>query len=378
MPGRVMVGLSGGVDSAVAALRLREAGWEVRGLFMKNWEEDDQAGYCAAAVDLREARAVAERLGIELLEVNFATEYWDRVFEHFLAEYRAGRTPNPDVLCNSEIKFRAFLEFALERGAERIATGHYARLERAHDGCQLCLAADGDKDQTYFLHRLDQQQLVHSLFPLGDLRKDAVRSLAQAAGLPNHARKDSTGICFIGERRFRDFLARYLPAQPGEMRTPEGQLLGHHQGLMYYTIGQRQGLGIGGRPGAGEAPWFVAGKDLARNVLIVVQGHDHPALLGSALEASQMHWIAGRPPAPVPFACQARLRHRHPLQDCQLVALDADRCQVVFQRPQWAIAPGQSLVLYQDGACLGGGVIERGMLEFPGTDLSQECTGHHS
>ncbi len=360
MSGNVIVGLSGGVDSAVAALRLLEQGWQVRGLFMKNWEEDDDEGYCAAAADLQDARAVANRLGIELLTVNFSAEYWDRVFEHFLAEYRAGRTPNPDVLCNSEIKFRAFLDHALELGADRIATGHYARVEHAAEGSRMLLAADADKDQTYFLHRLDQRQLSHSLFPLGDLPKQEVRRIAERAGFPNHAKKDSTGICFIGERRFRDFLARYLPARPGDIEDPDGRIVGRHNGLMYYTIGQRQGLGIGGRRGADEAPWFVAAKDLERNVLIAVQGHNHPLLLHRSLEASQLSWIEGSPPDPLPYSCLARIRHRHALQPCRIVTLEGERCTVHFQQPQRAIAPGQSAVFYAAERCLGGGVIEAG------------------
>jgi len=356
-----MVGLSGGVDSAVAALLLQKQGWEVRGLFMKNWEEDDAAGYCAAAEDLKAAQAVADRLGIELLTVNFSTEYWDRVFEHFLAEYRAGRTPNPDVLCNSEIKFRAFLDYALERDADSIATGHYARVERAGGHCRMLLATDAGKDQTYFLHRLNQHQLCHSRFPLGDLVKGEVRRIAAEAELPNHARKDSTGICFIGERRFREFLSRYLPARPGAIEDPGGREIGRHHGLMYYTIGQRQGLGIGGVAGASDAPWFVAGKDLKRNVLLAVQGHDHPLLLYRGLEASQLSWIAGSPPGTPPYPCLARIRHRHPLQACRIIELKGEWCRVEFEQPQRAIAPGQSVVFYRDGECLGGGVIEQGL-----------------
>ncbi len=360
-PGRVIVGLSGGVDSAVAALHLLEQGWEVRGLFMKNWEEDDDADYCAAAEDLKDARAVAERLGIELLTVNFSTEYWDRVFAHFLAEYKAGRTPNPDILCNSEIKFRAFLDYALERDADHIATGHYARATRDPDGCHIRLAADMGKDQTYFLHRLDQFQLCHSLFPLGNLPKSEVRSIAERVGLPNYAKKDSTGICFIGERRFRDFLARYLPASPGDIETPKGRIIGRHMGLIYYTIGQRQGLGIGGRKDANNAPWFVAAKDLERNVLIAVQGHEHPLLLHPALQAGGLSWISGHSPSTSEFTCQARIRHRGLLQACRVRTPAAQRSVVAFDTSQRAIAPGQSVVFYRDGECLGGGVIEQAM-----------------
>ena len=356
-----MVGLSGGVDSAVAAHLLIEQGYAVEALFMKNWEEDDTQGYCAAAEDLTDARAVAERLGIALATVNFASEYWDRVFEHFLAEYRALRTPNPDVLCNREIKFRAFLDHALGLGADWIATGHYARVEHGPGGSRLCLAADADKDQTYFLHLLDQAQLARSLFPLAGLTKPEVRAIARALGLPNAARKDSTGICFIGERRFADFLARWLPREPGPIETPEGERLGEHQGLAYYTIGQRQGLGIGGVAAHGEAPWFVAAKDAAHNRLVVVQGHDHPLLLCEALDAEGLHWIAGSAPAERPFRCQARLRHRQPLQGCTLTGSDGHRCTLVFDQPQRAVTPGQAVVFYWGDRCLGGATVVGGL-----------------
>ncbi|MBK5967711.1 MULTISPECIES: tRNA 2-thiouridine(34) synthase MnmA [Thiorhodovibrio] len=358
---RVLIGLSGGVDSAVAAHVLIEQGYRVEALFMKNWEEDDAPGYCAAAEDLADAQAVAERLGIPLRTVNFATEYWDRVFAHFLAEYRALRTPNPDILCNSEIKFRAFLDFALTLGADWIATGHYAQIIHASNRSTLHLAKDTNKDQTYFLHRLDQQQLARALFPLSDLSKPEVRALAQDLGLANAQKKDSTGICFIGERRFADFLARYLPREPGPIETPEGQVLGEHQGLAYYTIGQRQGLGIGGQRDAGEAPWFVAAKAPDRNALIVVQGGDHPLLFAQSLSGEQLHWIAGTAPAPPPFDCLCRLRHRQPLQACTLVEYDSDsdrnQCHVRFAIPQRAITPGQSAVFYHGDQCLGGCVI---------------------
>jgi tRNA-specific 2-thiouridylase len=355
---RVFVGLSGGVDSAVAALLLAEQGADVQAVFMKNWEEDDAPGYCAAAADLAVARAVAERIGVPLHEVNFATEYWDRVFQYFLAEYRAGRTPNPDVLCNREIKFRAFLEYALERGADAIATGHYAGTRRDADGVHLLRAADEGKDQTYFLYPLAQGQLNHAVFPLARLRKGDVRALARARGLPNHDRKDSTGICFIGERRFRDFLARYLPAQPGDVETPDGRHVGRHDGLMYYTLGQRQGIGIGGVRGAPDEPWFVVGKDLVRNVLVVAQGHDHPLLLSTILTARQLHWVLGSPPA-VRFACRARCRHRQPLQSCEVaIAADHASAQVRFVAPQRAVTPGQSVVFYEGEECLGGGVVD--------------------
>jgi tRNA-uridine 2-sulfurtransferase len=353
----VMVGLSGGVDSSIAAALLLEQGWQVEALFMKNWEEDDEVGYCAAAQDLADARAVAERLGVRLYAVNFAAEYWDRVFSHFLAEYRAGRTPNPDILCNREIKFRAFLDHALRLGATRIATGHYARSDQDAAGWHLRLSADPDKDQTYFLHLLDQDQLAHSLFPLGGLRKAQVRDLARRLGLATAAKRDSTGICFIGERRFRDFLARYLPRDLGPIETPDGLTIGEHQGLAYYTIGQRQGLGVGGLRGGAEAPWFVAGKDPGRNVLIVVQGGDHPLLLSGGADIAQVHWISGAQPE-LPLDCLARARHRQPLQACRVLGYDQDRCRVRFQAPQRALAPGQSLVFYRGDECLGGGIIE--------------------
>ncbi len=352
-----MVGLSGGVDSSVAALLLRDQGYRLEGLFMKNWEEDDEPGYCAAAADLADATLVARQLGIPLHSVNFATEYWDQVFTAFLAEYRANRTPNPDVLCNREIKFRAFLDHARDLGATAIATGHYARRMTDDRGNHLCLSQDPDKDQTYFLHLLDQEQLGCALFPLGDLRKGEVRDLARRAGLTTATKKDSTGICFIGERRFRDFLARYVPPNPGPILTPAGVQLGEHQGLAYYTLGQRQGLGIGGQAGGPEAPWYVAGKDPDRNALIVVQGHDHPLLFSQALTLTGLHWIAGQPPREAPFACQARIRHRQALQDCRVEYLDDTQARLRFSHPQRAVTPGQSAVLYLGAECLGGGVI---------------------
>ncbi len=354
---KIIVGLSGGVDSAVAALLLQQQGFQVEGLFMKNWEEDDEAGYCAAAEDLADASAVAERLQIPLHTVNFSSEYWDRVFAYFLAEYQAGRTPNPDVLCNREIKFKAFLDHAIGLGAAGIATGHYARIERTAAGTRMLRAKDENKDQTYFLYMLGQAQLSHARFPLGGLEKPEVRRLARQAGFSNSEKKDSTGICFIGERKFRDFLSRYLPANPGPIETPEGERIGQHQGLMYYTLGQRKGLGIGGLAGAGEVPWFVVGKDLKKNVLLVAQGHDHPLLLKRALTASQLHWVAGEPPA-LPLRCKARIRHRQPLQHCTLERLPDDTLRVRFDQPQRAVTPGQSVVFYLDQVCLGGGIIE--------------------
>jgi tRNA-uridine 2-sulfurtransferase len=353
----VMVGLSGGVDSSVAAALLLEQGLQVEALFMKNWEEDDEAGHCAAAEDLADARAVAERLGVRLHAVNFAAEYWDRVFSQFLAEYRAGRTPNPDTLCNREIKFRAFLDHALMLGAARIATGHYARSDQDAAGWHLRLGADPDKDQTYFLYLLDQDQLAQSLFPLGGLRKVQVRELARRLGLVTATKRDSTGICFIGERRFRDFLARYLPREPGPIETPDGRTIGAHLGLAYYTIGQRQGLGLGGLSGGAEAPWFVAHKDPSRNALIVVQGGEHPLLLSGEADIAQVHWISGVPPE-LPLDCLARARHRQALQPCTVLGYDRGRSRVRFHAPQRALAPGQALVLYRGDECLGGGVID--------------------
>jgi tRNA-specific 2-thiouridylase len=354
---RIALGLSGGVDSSVAAWLLKCEGHEVVGVFMKNWEDDDTDAYCASREDLVDAAAVADVVGIELEAVNFAREYRERVFAHFLTEYASGRTPNPDVLCNSEIKFNAFLDHALALGAERIATGHYAQRRTAGGAVELVQAVDGAKDQTYFLHRLDQRQLVPTLFPLGQLRKSAVRAMAREQKLPTHAKKDSTGICFIGERPFRDFLARYLPRTPGPIVTPEGRIVGRHQGLAYYTLGQRQGLGVGGTRGAGAQPWFVAGKDAARNALVVVQGHDDPRLYARTFEVGAMHWIAAHPPAPG-SRLSAKTRYRMASAPCQLEPLDGGRWRASFATPQWAPTPGQYLVVYEGDRCLGGGVIE--------------------
>ena len=348
----VVVGISGGVDSAVAALLLKHAGHQVTGVFMKNWEEDDTDEHCTAEEDLKMARAVCEHLGIPLRTVNFSAEYWDRVFDYFLAEYRAGRTPNPDVLCNKEIKFRSFLEHALALGADKIATGHYARVDHIHDHYRLLKAADAAKDQTYFLYLLGQHELAHTLFPIGDLLKDEVRRIAQEANLPNFARRDSTGICFIGERDFRAFLARYLPATRGEIRTLEGEPVGEHEGAMYYTIGQRHGLGIGG---AGEA-WYVVGKDVEHNLLYVAQGEDHPALYSESLVAGAVHWIGPTPALPAELA--AKTRYRQPEQPCRAEATDGG-LHVRFHAAQRAVTPGQSLVLYRGEECVGGAVIER-------------------
>ncbi len=353
---RVIVGLSGGVDSSVAALLLKRQGCDVQAVFMKNWEEDDRDGYCAAAKDLADARDVSRKLDIGLQSVNFSSEYWERVFVHFLDEYRAGRTPNPDVLCNQEIKFRAFLDHALALGADRIATGHYARVTYAGGRYRLLKGRDRSKDQSYFLYPLGQEALGHTLFPLGDLHKSEVRRMAAQAGLATHAKKDSTGICFIGERPFRQFLAGYLPARPGEMRTPAGEVVGSHAGLMYYTLGQRRGLEIGGRRGAGGEPWFVAGKDLVHNVLVVCQGHDHPLLYSRALSAAQLTWTAGHPP-PLPLRCNAKVRYRQPDQGCSVSAGAGGSVLVAFDTPQRAVTPGQSVVFYAADECLGGGII---------------------
>lgn len=355
---RVIVGLSGGVDSSVAALLLLQQGYQVEGLFMKNWEEDDTEDYCSASVDLADAQAVADQLGIPLHTRNFASEYWDQVFSYFLDEYRAGRTPNPDIMCNKEIKFKAFLDLALEMGADYIATGHYARIARAPDGSvRMLKGVDNNKDQTYFLYTLQQHQLQHSLFPVGELEKSQVRALAEQAGFTTARKKDSTGICFIGERKFRDFLQRFLPAQPGDMVTPQGETVGRHHGLMYYTIGQRQGLGIGGRKDASESPWFVVDKDMASNHLIVTQGHQHELLMKHFLQASQLHWVVGQPPAPV-FGCKAKIRYRQTEETCQVRILPEGHGEVCFADAQRAITPGQSIVFYQEDTCLGGGIID--------------------
>ena len=355
---RVIVGMSGGVDSSVAALLLLQQGYAVEGLFMKNWEEDDTDEYCSAHVDLADAQSVADQLGIRLHTVNFATEYWDRVFTYFLEEYRAGRTPNPDIMCNKEIKFKAFLEFALDLGADYIATGHYARIAYdTNDNVQMLKGIDNNKDQTYFLYTLQQHQLQRSLFPVGELEKSQVREIAIEAGFTTAKKKDSTGICFIGERKFREFLQRFLPAQPGDIVTPRGEIIGKHHGLMYYTLGQRQGLGIGGRKDADEAPWFVVDKDMSHNRLVVAQGHQHDLLLKHFLRASQLHWVAGHAPAAT-FTCKAKVRYRQTEEECMVQIVDADHCDVCFPHAQRAITPGQSIVFYQGEVCLGGGIID--------------------
>lgn len=354
---RTIVGISGGVDSAVAALELLDRGHAVEGLFMKNWDDPDDPGHCPLDRDLEAAEAVSAHLGIRLRKVEFTAEYWSRVFEHFLAEYAAGRTPNPDILCNSEIKFRAFLDHALGLGADAIATGHYARI--AGDGAggfRLLRGTDPGKDQSYFLHGIDARALARTLFPLGEHAKSDVRKRARAAGLPNHDRPDSTGICFIGERRFGEFLSTYLPARAGRMETPEGRDVGGHRGLMHYTIGQRQGLGIGGGHGVDGRPWYVLAKDMQRNVLVVGQGHDHPWLHAAALETEAPHWL-GAVPA-LPLDCTAQVRYRQRPVACR-VESDGDALRASFEREVRAITPGQSVVFYDGDHCLGGAVIRR-------------------
>ena len=353
--GKIVVGVSGGVDSSVAALLLRDAGAEVTGLFMQNWA-DDGSGDCRAEDDRRDAVAVCGKLGLPIRFRDFSREYWDGVFQHFLSEYAAGRTPNPDVLCNREIKFKHFLDAAHELGAEAIATGHYARVTRVGDEYRLLRAKDRGKDQSYFLHQLGQAQLAATRFPLGELHKDEVRRIAATHGLQTADKKDSTGICFIGERDFREFLSRYLPAKPGEIRAPDGQRVGEHPGVFYFTLGQREGMNIGGVRGRPQAPWFVVSKDIERNVLYVDQGHDSPWLLSNSLRSERAHWIAGQPPSKH-FRCTAQTRYRQPDEACDVEVLDDGSLSVRFERPQRAVTPGQSLVLYDGDVCLGGAII---------------------
>jgi tRNA-specific 2-thiouridylase len=370
---RVVVGLSGGVDSAVSAYLLKQAGHEVIGIFMKNWEDDDDSEYCSSNIDFVDAAAVADVIGIEIEHVNFAADYKDRVFAEFLREYQAGRTPNPDILCNAEIKFKAFLDHAMRLGAEKIATGHYARVRfnPASGLHELLKGLDPSKDQSYFLHRLNQAQLSKTLFPVGELHKSEVRRIADEIGLPNARKKDSTGICFIGERPFREFLNRYIAKAPGPIKSDNGRVIGEHVGLSFYTLGQRQGLGIGGvkakgaqlkalqaqglRGAGAHEPWFVARKDIEHNTLWVVQGHDHPWLLSTQLHAQDCSWVSGRAPALGLRA--AKTRYRQQDAACEVLQADGDRCLVRFEQAQWAVTPGQSVVLYEGEVCLGGGVI---------------------
>ena len=353
----VVVGMSGGVDSSVTALLLKQRGWKVVGLFMKNWEDDDDDEFCSTRQDLIDVASVCDVIGVDLEVVNFSAEYKDRVFAEFLREYQAGRTPNPDVLCNAEIKFKAFLDHAMDLGAERIATGHYAQVREFQGKMQLLKGEDGTKDQSYFLHRLNQAQLRNTMFPVGHIYKRDLRRIAEDAKLPNFAKKDSTGICFIGERPFREFLQRYLPTQPGEIRNLDtDKVMGQHQGLMYHTIGQRDGLGIGGVKGAPELPWYVAHKDMDKNVLYVVQGHDHAALLKPSLKAQDLSWVAGENPH-THWVYNAKTRYRQPDAPCEVSRVDAQECEVTFAVPQWAVTPGQSVVVYESTVCLGGGII---------------------
>jgi len=355
-PKKIIVGISGGVDSAVTALLLKQQGYEVQGLHMSNWDEDDS--YCTAAEDFQDARRVCADIGIPLHRVSFAKEYREQVFADFLHEYRQGRTPNPDVACNRHIKFGEFLRYAKRLGADRIATGHYARIRATDSGAELLTGKDPDKDQSYFLHAVPATALAQALFPLGELNKAEVRHIANAHGLSNFAKRDSTGICFIGERPFREFLGQYIDSQHGDIETVDGDVLGQHSGLMFYTLGQRQGLEIGGQKGYSAAPWFVAAKDLARNALIVVQGHDHPLLYAEGLTTEAVHWIAGQPPAQ-DFSCSVRTRYRQKSSRCELHMQTDGSAAVSFKERHWAVTPGQYAVFYADEVCLGGGVIDR-------------------
>lgn len=354
---KVIVGMSGGVDSSVAAYLLKKQGYQVEGLFMKNWEEDDNEDFCSAAEDRKDAELVCEKLGIKLHTMNFAYEYWENVFSHFLSALERGVTPNPDILCNKEIKFKAFLDFALELGADYIATGHYVR--KKSDAAQhfLLKGIDGNKDQSYFLYTLHQQQLAKSLFPVGELEKSQVRQIAKELGLITHDKKDSTGICFIGERRFKDFLGNYLPAKPGDIVTTSGEVIGQHDGVMYYTIGQRQGLNIGGRKDSSGLPWYVAEKDIEQRRLVVVQGQEHPLLYSDSLLATDLDWTHDKPPSNS-FSCSAKTRYRQPDQQCVVEPLGTEQVRVRFHEPQRAVTPGQSVVFYLGEHCLGGGVIK--------------------
>lgn len=354
---RLVVAISGGVDSSVAALLMKQTGLEVSAVFMKNWSEPLADGRCRWEDEVLDALDVCERLDISINTVDLSQAYWDGVFADFLTEYAAGRTPNPDVLCNREVKFKAFLDHAQALGGDLIVTGHYAGIDYRDGAYRLLKGVDPGKDQSYFLYTLGQSQLAATLFPVGALHKTEVRRLARAAGLSTHAKKDSTGICFIGEQRFREFLRRYLPAQPGVIETLDGRTIGEHQGVCYYTLGQREGLRIGGVKGAAEGPWFVVSKDVATNRLVVTQGHDHPALMSRQLTATQLSWVSGVAPA-VPHRCRAKTRYRQSDQDCVLIALEGTQATVQFDSPQRAVTPGQSVVFYEDKTCLGGGIIQ--------------------
>ncbi|KTD16073.1 tRNA 2-thiouridine(34) synthase MnmA [Legionella jordanis] len=358
MKAKVIVGMSGGVDSSVAAWLLREQGYEVEGLFMKNWEEDDREGYCAAAQDLADAQAVCNQLRIPLHSVNFSKEYWDRVFAHFLNEYENGRTPNPDVLCNKEIKFNAFLNHALKLGADYIATGHYAKVRTSNGTSQLLKSKDREKDQTYFLHAVEPSALARTLFPIGDYLKAEVRDFAKQLGLVTHAKKDSTGICFIGEKRFKTFLKEFLLAKPGDIKSSLGEFLGRHEGLMFYTLGQRQGLGIGGRQSGNDEPWYVVDKDIESNTLIVAQGSDHPLLYAQGLVCGPIHWLVDYKDQ-LPLTCYAKTRYRQIEQPCVISPASGKQHYVMFSHLQRAITPGQYIVFYEKNQCLGGATIEQ-------------------
>ncbi len=363
----VIVGMSGGVDSSVATQLLVNQGYQVSGVFMQNWEDDDE--HCTARQDYRDAAGVADALGIPLSTVNFADDYWERVFAHFLSEYSAGRTPNPDILCNKEIKFKAFLDYAKKLGADAIATGHYARVEKTDGTAKLIRGFDSNKDQSYFLYTLGQTELLDTLFPVGNIEKPQLRALAQQSGIHVHNKKDSTGICFIGERKFSEFLAEYLPAQPGDIRTDHGEVIGKHNGLMFYTLGQRQGLGIGGKQDANDEPWYVLDKRLDSNTLIVGQGHNHPWLFRSELHAHEMHWVSRSTPTGT-FSCTAKVRYRQEDQALTVTATNDGNISAVFNEPVRAMTPGQSIVLYDGDTCLGGGVIS----DFSDTLSAQSLT----
>lgn len=361
---RVVVGMSGGVDSSVTALLLKEQGYDVVGVFMKNWDDTDENGVCTATEDYKDVAKVANQIGVPYYSVNFEKEYWDRVFEYFLAEYRLGRTPNPDVMCNKEIKFKAFLDYAMQLGADYVATGHYAQVKRDEDGTvHMLRGVDNNKDQTYFLSQLSQEQLAKTMFPLGHMEKSEVREIAKKAKLATAQKKDSTGVCFIGEKNFKEFLGKYLPAQPGKMVTLDGQVKGHHAGLMYYTIGQRQGLGIGGGQGDNSEPWFVVGKELETNTLLVGQGFHHEHLYATSLEASEVHFTVDTP-MPKEFKCTAKFRYRQ--QDTGVTVIlndDQTKATVIFDEAVRAITPGQAVVFYNGDECLGGGLIDAAISE---------------